>query len=200
MLELTANDCIISVMCGRTGLTDMAELGCSPMWVTNEAVLCGLEGIRVGEVIISVTLCETVLDRTPEVSPFPGWASLGSVVSGSLEETYGVEATDEFFVLELVMSDGTISVKPDETGLVDMAELGRSPVLATNGIVVYGSEVIKVDEVIVSGMRGEMVLNRTPEVPCLPLSVTPVSVASGCIKDKPVFEVTAWLSVLEILT
>lgn len=98
------------------------------------------------------------------------------------------------------MSDDTISVLPDETGLVDMAELGCSPMLVTNGIVVYGSEVIKVDEVIVSGTLGEMVLNRTPEVPCLPRSVTPAFVASGCIKDKSVFEVTAWLSVPEILT
>lgn len=70
----------------------MVDLGCSPMWVTSETVLCGLEGVRVGEVIISVILCEMVLDRTPEVPSFPGWASLGSVVSGSLEEKYRVES------------------------------------------------------------------------------------------------------------
>ena len=118
--------------------------------------------------IISVTLCEMILGRTPEVtSTFPGRTSFGSVVSGSLEEIYRVESNKEFFVLELLMSD-IISVMPEDTGLVDMAELGCSPMLVTNEIVVYVSEGIRVDEVIVSCMPGEMVLNRTHKVPCIP--------------------------------
>lgn len=80
--ELVNCDGIISVIPGDTDFVDMAELDCSPKWVTSETVVCDSEGIRVGDVIISGTLGEMVVERNPEVPSIPGWGTHGTVVSG----------------------------------------------------------------------------------------------------------------------
>lgn len=49
----------------------MAELDCPPNWVSNEPVLCGSEGIPVGEAFGSETWGEVVVGRIPEVASFP---------------------------------------------------------------------------------------------------------------------------------
>ena len=67
VLELVTSDNSISVTLGETARGGMAELGCSPMWVANESVECGSEGIRVVEVTRSGTVAEIVVVRTPEV-------------------------------------------------------------------------------------------------------------------------------------
>ena len=67
-LELVTSDGINFVLPGEPARVDMAELGCSPIWVTEETVECDSEGIRVGEVTRSGTLAEIVVVRTPEVS------------------------------------------------------------------------------------------------------------------------------------
>lgn len=52
VLGLLPSDGIIFVESEVAGSIDMAELGCPTTWVSSETVVCGSEGITVGEVII----------------------------------------------------------------------------------------------------------------------------------------------------
>lgn len=72
MSELVTHDGIISVIPEETGLVDMAELGCPPTWVFSGIVVCASAEISIGDVFISSTLEEKVVDGTLEVSFFPG--------------------------------------------------------------------------------------------------------------------------------
>lgn len=67
-LELVTSDGISFVLPGKLARVDLAELGCSPMWVTEETVECDSEGIGVVEVTRSGTLAEMAVVRIPEVS------------------------------------------------------------------------------------------------------------------------------------
>lgn len=80
--ELVTCDGIISVIPGAIDFVDMVELDSSSKWVTSETVVCDSEGKRVGDVIISGTLGEVVIERTLEVPSIPGWVTHGTVVSG----------------------------------------------------------------------------------------------------------------------
>lgn len=51
-----ASGVIISVIFGGIELVDMAELDCSPTWETKDIVVCGSEGKRGDEAIMSGTL------------------------------------------------------------------------------------------------------------------------------------------------
>lgn len=52
MPDLVPSDGMIFVKSEVAARIDMAELGCPPTWVSNETLVCGSEGITVGEIII----------------------------------------------------------------------------------------------------------------------------------------------------
>lgn len=67
VLDFVFSDDMIFVEFEVIGRIDMVELGCFLIWVSNEIVVCGLEGIIVGEIIICWILVEVVIDKTFEM-------------------------------------------------------------------------------------------------------------------------------------
>lgn len=67
---VVSSDCFIFVIPEEAGSVDISELCCSPLWVTNEAVVCGPEDISSVEAIIFGLIVETVVGKTPKVASF----------------------------------------------------------------------------------------------------------------------------------
>lgn len=160
---------------------DMDELRCSPVSVNNDVMVCGSEGvwIRVVVGIMPGTVGEAIVLRTPEVSSFPGWVTLGDVVPGWSGEIARVEVMKWFSVLELVANDGIVSAIVGEIGHVAISELCCSSICVTNDTVVFSSAEIRFGDVIISGMLCEMFKDRTPEVPSFPGWVSHGAVVPG---------------------
>ena len=144
-------------------------------------MVCGSGGvwIRVVVVIMPGSVGEAIVLRTPEVSSFPVWVTLGDVVSGWSGEIARVEVTEWLSVLELVANDGIISVIFGEIGHVAMSELCCSPICMTNDTVVFSSAEIRFGDVIISVMVCEVVEDSSPEVPSFPGWVSHGAVVPG---------------------
>ena len=103
-------------------------------------------------------------------------------------------------MLELVTSEGIISVIPGETGLVDKVALGCCSIGVTNEIVACDSEGMTVVEVNIPGIPVDMVVVGTPDM----TSLSGWVVSGTMISDRPVessrVEVIAWLPMLEPVT
>lgn len=67
---VVSSDCFIFVIPEKAGSVDMSEVCCSPLWVTNEAVVCCPEDISSVEAIIFGLIVEMVVGKTPEVASF----------------------------------------------------------------------------------------------------------------------------------
>lgn len=109
---MTSGD-IVSVVLGETGRID-TELGCSSTWVTNETIICGSEGIRVGDDIMSGTLAVMMVED-PEVTFVSGWVTDVVLLPGGNIETGRVDGNADFSVGNSVNSDDVTSVILGET-------------------------------------------------------------------------------------
>ena len=103
-------------------------------------------------------------------------------------------------MLELVTSEGIISVIPVETGLVDKIALGCCSIGVTNEIVVCDSEGMRVVEVNISGIPVDMVVVGTPDMASLSGWVVSGAVITGRPVESSRVEVIAWLPMLEPVT
>ena len=144
-------------------------------------MVCGSGGvwIRVVVVIMPGTVGEAIVLRTPEVSSFPGWVTLGDMVSGWSGEIATVEVTEWLSVLELVANDGIISVIFGEIGHVAMSELCCSPICMTTDPAGFIAAEKTLVDVIISGIVCEVVEDRSPEVPSFPGWVSHGAVVPG---------------------
>lgn len=110
---MTSGD-IVSVVLGETGRIDIAELGCSATWVTNETIVCRSEGIRVGDDIMSGTLAVMMVEDL-EVTSLSGWVTDVVLLPGGNIETGSVDGNADFSVGNSVNSDDVTSVILGET-------------------------------------------------------------------------------------
>lgn len=139
---------------GETVLVRMAELVCSPVWVTSEAVVSGSEGERArGGVLVLVTAGELVANEV--------------TAPGNSDETVDVETA------ELASSPGRVAV---EGVLSDSLWVELRVVLGTAGLV---SVEWRTTEPVVSALLGEAVRVGIAELASDPGWVTHEAVVSG---------------------
>ena len=103
-------------------------------------------------------------------------------------------------MLELVTSDGIISVIPGETGLVDKVALGCCSIGVASEIVSYDSEGMRVIEVNISGIAVEMGVVETADMASLSGWVVNGAVISGRPVESSRVEVIAELPMLAPVT